>query len=116
LRSTRRVWSRTASIERTQAEAAGAAQEAFAGTDDEGQGFLAEGVVAQAGAVQLGEDERFNGFRSQAGKHHGVGDAGTDFLVDGQGQGLEERRLADEDEVMGVGEVLAEQAQFAQAV
>ena len=39
--------------ERTQAEIAGAAQQAFTGTDDQGQGFGREGVVAQAGAIQL---------------------------------------------------------------
>ena len=39
--------------ERAQAEVAGAAQEALAGADDQGQGLGAEGVVAQAGPVQL---------------------------------------------------------------
>jgi hypothetical protein len=33
--------------ERTQAEIAGASQQAFAGADDEREGFLGEGVVAQ---------------------------------------------------------------------
>ena len=49
--------------ERAQAEVAGAAQEAFAGADDQGQGFRGEGVVAQAGAVELVEDELLRWFR-----------------------------------------------------
>ena len=50
--------------ERTQAQVAGAAQESFAGADDQGQRFRGEGVVAQAGAIQLAEDELFDGFGS----------------------------------------------------
>ena len=49
--------------ERAQAEVAGAAQQAFAGADDEGQGFRGEGVVAQAGAVELIEDKLLRRFR-----------------------------------------------------
>ena len=45
--------------ERTQAQVAGAAQEAFAGADDEGQGFGGEGVVTQTGAIQLIENKGF---------------------------------------------------------
>ena len=52
----------------------------------------------------------------QARQHDRVSDAGADFLVDGQGQRLEQRGLADEHQVVGVGEVFAEQAQFAQAL
>ena len=53
--------------ERTQAEIAGAAQQALAGADDEGQGFLGEGVVAQAGAVELVEDELLRWPRGSGG-------------------------------------------------
>lgn len=67
-------------------------------------------------AVELVEDELFNGLWTEAWKDGGVSDAGTDFLVDGEGQRLQERGLADEHEVVGAGKVLAEQAQFAQAV
>ena len=38
--------------ERTQAQIAGAVQEALAGGDDQGQRFRGESVVAQAGAVE----------------------------------------------------------------
>jgi len=41
----------------SQAEIARAAQVALAGADDESQRFLGEGIVAQAGAVELVEDE-----------------------------------------------------------
>ena len=58
----------------------------------------------------------FGGLGAQAGQECRIGDPGADFLIDGQGQGLEERGLADEHEVVGAGEVLAEQAQFAQAI
>jgi len=91
----------------TQAEVAGAAQQAIAGTDDQGQGLGTEGMVLQIGAIQLAQDQRFDGFRSQAGQDHRAGHAGADFLVDGQSQGLEQRRLADEHQVVGVGKVLA---------
>lgn len=44
------------------AQVAGAAKEALAGADDERQGFRGEGVVAQAGAVELVEEEGIDGF------------------------------------------------------
>jgi hypothetical protein len=65
--------------ERAQAEVAGASQESLAGADDEGEGLGGEGVVAQAGAVELVEDERFDGFGAQAGQQGRVGDAGADL-------------------------------------
>jgi hypothetical protein len=102
--------------EGAEAEVAGAAQEAFAGAGDEGHGFLGEGVVAQAGAVELLEDEHFDHLGAQARQEGRVSDPGTDFLVDGQGEGLEQRGLADEHEIVGTGEVFEEQAQFAQAL
>ena len=51
--------------EGSQAEIAGASQQTFAGTDDEGQGFRGEGVVAEAGAIQLIQNELFDGFGGQ---------------------------------------------------
>jgi hypothetical protein len=86
--------------QRTDAEVAGATQEALAGTDDQVQGLGGEGVVSQAGAVHLGQEELFDGFGRQTRENDRVGDAGTDLLVDGQGQGLDELGLADEDEVV----------------
>jgi len=39
--------------ERAKTQVAGAAQQTFAGTDDEGQRFWREGVVTQPGPVEL---------------------------------------------------------------
>ena len=46
--------------ERAQTQVAGSAQQAFAGTNDQGQGFGREGVMAQAGPVALSPKEREN--------------------------------------------------------
>lgn len=86
--------------EATDAEVARPAQEPLARADDERQGFGSEGVVTQASAVKLGDDECLDGFGCQAREHDGVSDPGADFLVDGQGEGLQERGLADEHEVV----------------
>lgn len=51
--------------ERTQAQVAGAAQQAFAGTDDECQRFGREGVMTQAGPVELIQNKLFDRFGSQ---------------------------------------------------
>ncbi len=99
-----------------QAEVASAAQETIARTDDEGQRFGGEGVVTQTGPVHLGQKELFDNLGRQAREDDGIGDAGTDLLVDGQGQGLHELGLADEDEVVGGRKVLEEQAQTTEAL
>ena len=65
--------------EAADAQVAGAAQQPFAGANDEREGFEGEGVVAESGAIELGEDERLNGFGSQARQHDRVGDAGADL-------------------------------------
>jgi len=75
-----------------------------------------EGVVTESGAVELVQYERFHGFGCEPLGQGRVGDARADFLVDGEAQGLEQRRLADEHKIMGAREVLTEQAQFAQAI
>ena len=48
-----RVWSRMGFDQGAQAQIARAAQDPFAGTDDQRQGVGAEGVVTQAAAIQL---------------------------------------------------------------
>ena len=72
--------------------------------------------MAQAGAVELVEDELFDGFGSQPGQECRVSGAGADFLVDGQGQGLEQGWLAYQNQIVRAREVLAEQAKFAQTI
>ena len=61
-----RVWSRTASMSEPRQRLRVRRSRPFAGADDERQGFGREGVVAQAGAIQLVQDELFHGFGSQA--------------------------------------------------
>jgi len=102
--------------EGSDAEVSGSAEEAFCGADDEGEGVFGEGVVSESGAVELVEDEFFDGFGRESWEEGGVGDAGADFFVDGEGEGLHEGGLADEDEVVGAREVFEEEAEFAQAV
>ena len=51
--------------ERAQTQVAGAAQQSFAGTDDECQRFGREGVVAETGAIQLIQDKLLHRFGSQ---------------------------------------------------
>jgi hypothetical protein len=80
----------------TDTQIAGATQQAFARADDECQCFGREGVVAQACTIQLIQDEPFDGFGGQAAEQRRAGDAGADFLVDGQGQGLQQGRLTSE--------------------
>ena len=72
--------------------------------------------MAEAGAIELVEEELFHRLGAEAGQDRRVGDAGADFLVDGQGEGLHERGLADEHQIVRAGKVFAEQTQFAQAV
>ena len=67
------------------AEVASAAQEAITGTHDEGESFWSKCVVAEASAVELVEEEGFDGFGSEARQEGGVGDARGDVLVDGEG-------------------------------
>ena len=102
--------------ERAEAQVAGAAQQTFAGTNDQGQRFGCEGVVAEAGAVELIQNKLFDCFGSQTRQECRVSDSRTDFLVDGQRQGLQQGRLADEHQVMRTRKILAQQTQFAQAV
>jgi hypothetical protein len=81
-----------------------------------GLSFLSERIVSQTGAIQLAKYELLDGFRTQPREHDRVSDAGTDFLVDAQGEGLEEWGLANEDEIVRARKILAQQPEFAQAV
>ena len=58
-----RVWSRTASMSEPRQRLRVRRKQAFAGADDQGQRLGGEGVVAQAGAIQLVEDELLQWFR-----------------------------------------------------
>jgi len=95
-------------------EVAGLAQNAVGGADDEIDGRLREGVVAEADAVEFAEDEVAHGVGAEAFGDDRVGDATLDVLVDAEVESGEEAGPADEDEVVIFGEVLEEQAQFAE--
>jgi hypothetical protein len=96
------------------AEVAGFAQNAVGGADDEIDGRLREGVVAEADAVEFAEDEVAHGVGAEAFGDDRVGDATLDVLVDAEVESGEEAGPADEDEVVIFGEVLEEQVQFAE--
>ena len=53
-------------FECAETQVAGATQETFAGAHDQGQRFGREGVVTQAGSVQLIGDKLFHRFGNQA--------------------------------------------------
>jgi hypothetical protein len=72
--------------------------------------------MALAGAVQLAQDKLLNDFGSQSRQDHRVGNARADFLIDGKSQGLKQGRLADQNQVVGMWKILAQQAQFAQTL
>ena len=111
-----RVWSRTASLSELRQRLRVRRSRPSPERTIRARPPVGEGIVPQAGLVELVEDERLGDLRAQAWQDRRVGDAGADFLVDEQRQSSQERRLADEHEIVGAGEVLAEQAQFAQAI
>jgi hypothetical protein len=52
----------------------------------------------------------------QAREQCRVSDAGADFLVDGKRQGLQQKRLADQDQIVRAGKVFAEEPEFAETI
>jgi hypothetical protein len=64
----------------TQTEIAGSTQESCARANDQGQDFLGEGVVAQAGTLELGKDELFHHFGTQTREHDSI-DGRTDGMM-----------------------------------
>ena len=102
--------------ERAQAEVAGAPQEPLAGAHDEAERLGREGVVAQPSPVELFEHKRLHALGGEPLEQRRVGDPRADFLIHRKREALEQGRLADQDQVVGVREILAEQAQLAQAL
>lgn len=98
-----------------QAQVAGATQEAVGGTDNEGESFLRKSVVGEADGVELGEDELMDLIGVEPGDDDRKGDAGLDVLVDAEVEIGQERGLADQNQVVILGEVFEQQPQFAQA-
>src|SRR6185369_3935337 len=81
------------------AQVARLAQDAVGGADDQVDGGRREGVVAQADAVELTQDEVAQGVGPQAFGEDRVGDAALDVLVDAQVQRRQQRGSANEDEI-----------------
>jgi len=93
-----------------------ATQEAVTGPHDEGKGLSGKCVVTKAGTVKLVEEEGLDGFGSETGQESGIGDPRADFLVDGKGKGLEQRRLGNEHQVVRSGKIFAQKSELAQTV
>src|ERR1700691_3973075 len=91
------------------AQVAGLTQHAVGTADDQIDGRLREGVVAQAGPVQFAQDEVTYVIGVEAFANDRVGDPALDGQVDAQAQGGEQAGTADEDEVVVLGEVLKKQ-------
>lgn len=93
-----------------------ASQKAFAGAHDEGERFGGERVVTESDAVHLGEQEGLDGFGREAREHDRVRHARADLLVLNEGEGLQQRRLREENKIVRAGKILEEQPQFAQGI
>jgi len=102
--------------ERAEAEVAEFAEQSVGGADDEVDGLLGEGVVTEADAVQLVQEEFFEVVRCEFLEQGGVGNAAPDVLIDGEREVGEECWMTDEDEVVVFGKILQEQAKSAKAL
>ena len=97
-------------------EIPGPAEEALCRTDDQGKRILGECIMSETGQIELVENEALDDLWSQPGQQRGIGDTGSNFLVDREGQCLHERRLADQDQIMTAREVLEEESQLSETV
>jgi hypothetical protein len=97
-------------------EISGPSDDALGGTDYKSYRFLGEGVVTEAGLVEFGEDPCLHVVGSDLLHDDRIGYSALDVLVVGQADAAQERRLADQDEVMVLGEVLEEQAELSEAL
>ncbi len=97
-------------------EISGAPEDAFAASDDEGEGVFGEGGVRQAHFFELMKDEFFHVVRSEFLQQNGVGDTAFDVFVWCEGQLCEQVGLCDEDEVVVFGKVFEEQSESAQGI
>lgn len=96
----------------SEAEIFGGAEVAVAGFVDEVEGGFGEGVMGEAGAVELVVDEVGDVGGREWFEFGGLGDAGEDFFVLAHSEQGHEFELADEDEVVVFGEVFEKEADF----
>jgi hypothetical protein len=90
------------------AEVASLAQDAVDGADDEIDGGLREGMVAEADAVEFAKNEVAHGVGVQPLGDDRVSDAALDVVVDAEVEGGEQAGPADEDEVVVLGAAVVE--------
>src|SRR6185312_2336535 len=100
--------------EAADAEVAGLAQDAVGGADDEVDGRRREGVVAEAGMIEFAKDEVAQGVGREPFGDRRVGHAAFDVVVDAEIEVGEQAGAAEEDEVVGLGEVFEQQPQAAE--
>ena len=91
--------------ERADTEVPDGPQDAFRDAQDEVERFVGEGVVRQAGEVELGVEIGFQGVRGEGVEFGGVGDAALEVAVGAELEGGVEGGLAEQDEVVVFGEV-----------
>src|ERR1039458_9136631 len=82
LRSTMRVWSRTASLSELRQRLRVRRSRPSPERTIRARPPVGEGIVPLAGLVELVEDERLGDLRAQAWQDRRVGDAGAGVLVD----------------------------------
>lgn len=75
-------------------------EQAFTRADDEVEGLGGEDAVGEGDAVELAEDPAAHVVGGELGELGGVGDAAANVLVDGEGRGVEQLWLAEEDELV----------------
>ncbi len=98
------------------AKVAGATQVALGGADDQIECFRGKRAVGQSTQIELSEDKVADLVGIESGYGDGIGNAGFDFLVDGQIQRGDEGGQSDEDEIVIFRELLKEKSQFPQRI
>ena len=91
--------------ERAYTEVPDGPQDPFRDAQDEVERFVGEGVVRQAGEIELGVEICFQGVRGEGVEFGGVGDAALEVAVGAELEGGVEGGLAEQDEVGVFGEV-----------
>jgi hypothetical protein len=102
--------------EAADAEIASFPQDAVGGTDDEVDGGLREGIVAESGVIEFAEDELAHGVGSEAFGDGRVGDAAFEVQIDAEVEVGKQAGPADQDEVVVLGEVFEQESQSAEGI
>lgn len=92
---------------------AGAPENALRGAYDQLNGVIAESIVSEFNAIELGIDEGFDIVGVEAGYFDRIRDAAADVLVDSQSQLVHQGGLGDQYQVVALGEVLEQESELA---